>query len=191
MKYHSDHISNPSMYTDDHFGDLFRYGLVSPLVEDDAAIQKAFQSESSLATAVPMIDLKNDDPKGKHRLQWNKSLGRFFGSLLKDDKIQGIVYDITIDRVLTYIKSDPEGADELTHKFAEYIVGEIGSKAYEENIQFSITSMINTEKRPNISLIVRAQLKESLEHFLLILHQIVPSVSFSIIIPPHAIISPS
>ena len=149
---HHSEKSSPEFYRNDHFADLFRYGLVSPLVADNESIQHACRTECMLGSSMPIVKFYKNDPLGKERAQWNRSLGRFFDSLLKDDKIQGIVYDITISRVLQYIKSDSDlEADDLAHKFAEYIVREIGSKAYEENIQFSIKSMIMTEKRPNIS----------------------------------------
>jgi hypothetical protein len=157
MKYHSGVRSRPSMYCEDNFGNLFRYGLVSPIVADNDAIATAYTGESSLATAIPTIHFFKDDPLGKKRLQWNKYLSRFFGSLLNDDNIQEIVYEITESRVLSYIRDNPEVGDDLTHKFAEYIVREIGQKAYEENIRFSVTSMIKTEKRPNISLMELAR----------------------------------
>jgi len=153
MKYHSNNVIKPAEFADDTFRDLFMYGLVSPIVADNDAIQTAYRKESALATSIPMIHFFKDDPLGKKRLQWSKFLNRFFGALLIDNNIQKLVYEITEARLLEYIKADSEDTDGLSHKFAEYIVREIGSKTYNEIIQFSITSMINIEKRPDISLI--------------------------------------
>ena len=118
------------------------------------AIKSAFQSECELLCSVPMIDLKLDDPLGKKRLQWNKNLRRFFNSLLEDDHILTVVYEITERMILDYLQNNPDGGsiDEVSQKFSEYIVREIGSAAYESKIRFSIQAMINVEKRPLIPL---------------------------------------
>ena len=63
---------------------------------------------------------------------------------------------------------DPATAnDPLTHQFAEYLIKEIGSQVYEGKIRYSISAMINTEKRPNIDLfqIVRQVSKMHPEYF--------------------------
>lgn len=153
IKYHSNNVIKPHEYKEDTFGDLFRYGLVSPIVADNDAIQTAYNKESALATSMPMIHFFKDDPLGKKRLQWSKFLNKFFGALLIDNNIQKIVYEVTEKKLLEYIRADSDDTDGLSHKFAEYIVREIGSKTFNEIIQFSITSMINIEKRPDISLI--------------------------------------
>jgi HEPN domain-containing protein len=88
---------------------------------------------------------------GKKRLQWNKYLKSYFSKLLEDNNIQNLVYEITEEMILSYIYNDSEGCDELTKKFAGYIIKEIGSEAYESRIRFSITSMIRMQKRPKIS----------------------------------------
>ena len=46
----------------------------------------------------------------------------------------------------------PDGTDALTKKFGEYMIKEIGNQAFEEKIKYSITAMINLEKRPQISI---------------------------------------
>jgi len=152
--YHNASRSNPNHYQTDHFRELFSFGLVSPIVANQDAIKSAFQSECELMCSVPMIDLKLDDPLGKKRLQWNKKLRRFFNSLLDDDHILTIVYEMTERMILDYLHNNPDGApiDEVSQKFSEYIVREIGSAAYESKIRFSIQAMINVEKRPLIPL---------------------------------------
>lgn len=149
--YHSNHKSNPENYKVDSFAELFSYGLISPILANNETITKSFDYEKSLGCSMPMFDLNLNDPMGKQRLQWNKYLRRYFTNLLENDNIQKLVYDITERKILSYIYQDPEGCDELTRQFAEYIIKEIGSEAYESKIRFSITAMINMQKRPKIS----------------------------------------
>lgn len=165
--FHSDKHSDPTAYSRDTFKELFSYGFVSPVVVNLETIYRAFARETQLSCALPLIKLTLDDPLGEKRLDWNKYLQRYFDSLLHDHNIQDIVYQITEDLLLKYIYEDPAGSDELTRKFAEYMIKEIGSQAYESKIRYSIEAMINTEKRPNISNVevIRQVSKIYPEHF--------------------------
>jgi len=152
MVYQSKNNSSPDKYTEDHFKELFSGGLVSPVLINQESIIEAYKTEALLATAVPVFEVFVNDPLGKKRMQWNNYLRKYFAALLGDNNIQNMVYTITEGLILKYINSDPDcDHDELTSTFAEYIVKEIGSEAYESKIRYSITAMINTEKRPHIS----------------------------------------
>lgn len=168
MGYNSANKSNPNLYKEDNFKELFSYGLVSPILVNSETINNAFDDEIKLACAIPMIDMIVDDPQGKKRMKWNKFLNLFFSHLLIDENIQNIVYNITETEIIKYIDSDHVTTnDPLTRKFAEYLIKEIGSQVYEEKIKFSISAMINTEKRPNIDLfqVSRHICKMHPEHF--------------------------
>lgn len=151
--FHSRNHSNPCMYKIDSFKDLFCFGLLSPTTTDNNSVRKALDNESSLSCALPLFDFVIDDPLGKKRLQWNNYLKNYFNSLLANDNIQNMVNQITVDELTKYIQNDPESNDEITKQFAEYMVKEIGNEAYESKIKYSISAMINIEKRPLISLV--------------------------------------
>jgi len=152
MKYQSGKVSKPSMYANDGFGDLFRYGLSSPMVADQDAIVKAYDAETCLATSLAIIQPVKDDPLNKKRRQWNRFLRSFHNALLRDGSVQDMVYTTTKTLLLDYLREMNDG-DDLSHKFAEYCVNEIGQKTFDETIRGSITSTINAAKRPNVTLI--------------------------------------
>lgn len=152
LNYNITHKINPANFKEDGIKELFSYGLVSPVFIDNQTIRNTFIKEIELGLSVPMIDLIIDDPLGKKRAQWNRNLQGYFAKLLADDNIHKIIHDITEKLLLEYIYNDPEGTDDLTKKFAEYMIKEIGNEAYESKIKYSITAMINIEKRPQVSI---------------------------------------
>jgi GTP-binding protein EngB required for normal cell division len=147
-------MSNPLHYKVDGIKELFSYGLVSPIFIDNTTIRSTFRKEIMLATATPLVELYIDDPLGKKRSQWNRYLNAYFSRLLADDNIHNIVHDITEKLLLEYIYNDSDtgGFDDLTKKFAEYMIKEIGNSAFESKIKYSITATLNLEKRPHISI---------------------------------------
>ncbi len=145
-------LSNPNEYKVDGIKELFSYGLVSPVFIDNETITNIFDKEINLALSVPLINIFIDDPLGKKRAQWNRHLNSYFSKLLNDDNIHKTIHDITEKLLLEYIYSDPEGYDDLTKKFAEYMIKEIGNEAYESKIKYSITATLNLEKRPQVSI---------------------------------------
>lgn len=151
FSYNINHKSNPSNYKEDGIKELFSYGLVSPVFLDNQTITDTFTKEIELGLSVPMIDLYINDPLGKKRAQWNRYLNGYFTRLLADDNIHKIVHDVTEKLLLEYIYNDVEGSDDLTKKFAEYMIKEIGNEAYESKIKYSITAMLNIERRPQVS----------------------------------------
>lgn len=141
-----------SVLQDDHFKELFSYGFVSPIVVSNETLKRAFDDEYTLLQSIGLIKLYIDDPLGKKRLKWNRSLQKFFQSLTHEGYIQDIIYKTTERMIIEYIQTDPEANDDLTIKFSEYMLKEIGTTTYTENIRFGIQSMINAEKRPNVLL---------------------------------------
>lgn len=145
-------MSKPSDYTKDAIKELFSYGLLSVVFLDNITLQNATKNEEKLALILPMIELYANDPLGKNRTESNKMLNRCFTKLLKDDSIHKMIRDITEQQLLKYIQEDTDNCDELTRKFAEFMITAIGDEAYESKIKYSITAMLNLEKRPQISL---------------------------------------
>ena len=99
-----------------------------------------------------MISFKPDDNLGLKRKEWSDQLHTYISKLLKDDTIHKIIKDNTLKLLLEYIYSDPDCTDAISRKFAEYMVEEIGNEAFESKIKYSITAMLNLEKRPNVSI---------------------------------------
>lgn len=151
--FHSGNHSNPTMYIKDSFKELFCFGLLSPTTTDLNSVNRAFSNECTLSCTLPLFDFVIDDPLGKKRLQWNNYLKSYFNSLLANDLIQNLVHQITVDELTQYIQGDPDTNDEITKQFTEYMVRQIGNEAYQSNIKYSISAMINIEKRPLISLV--------------------------------------
>jgi hypothetical protein len=152
FSYNITHRSNPSNYKIDGIKELFSYGIVSPIPIDNQTITDTFANEIELALSVPMIDLFIDDAQGKKRTLWNRYLNGYFSRLLADDNIHRIVHDVTEKLLIEYIYNDVDGADDLTKKFAEYMIKEIGNEAYESKIKYSVTAMLNIERRPQVSI---------------------------------------
>lgn len=151
MNFNSKQMVNPSDYAVDSMKEMFSFSLVSPHFITSETIKKAYNNEISLATTIPMIDPHLDDPLGKKRAQFNRKLNVYFSKLLKDDVIHKIVHDVTVKQMLQYIYRDPETHDELSKKFAEYVINEISNEVYETKIKYGVTAMLNLEKRPRAS----------------------------------------
>jgi len=147
----------PKIYRIDGVKELFSYGFVSTVFIDNHILRENVSNEISLATTVPMISIHIDDPLGKKRLNWNRYLNSYFSRLLADDNIHKIVHDVTQRLLMEYIYRDLDDSaqdanNELTRKFAEYMIGVIGNEAYESNIKYAVTALINLERRPQVSL---------------------------------------
>ena len=167
LRYNSDTKTNPQWYKEDTFKGLFNYGLMSATFVDNQTLTEVYNNERGLGTSIPMAQLYINDPLGKKRLQWHRYLNQYFSQLLNNDTLQTIVHDTTLKLLLEYIHADPECQNELTKQFAEYMVKEISNETYESKIKYSITAMINIEKRPQVSLfeICRYLFQYYPEHF--------------------------
>lgn len=151
MSYNHNNRSNPADYKEDGIKKLFSYGLVSPVFVDNQTMSAIFDKEVSMAMSIPMFDIYINDPLGKKRANWGKYLNAYFAKLLNDDAIHKMIHDITEKLLLEYIYDDSEGYDDVTKKFAEFMIKEIGNEAYESHIKYSITATLNLEKRPQVS----------------------------------------
>ena len=148
--YHSRHHSNPHTYKVDQFKE-FSSGLLSPGAQGSGAMMKALDNEALLGCVHPLLEFVDNDPLSKKRMQWNRYLKTYFNGLLQDDNIVKMVRKITVEKLTEYIHNDPEGCDDVTKKFAEYMIKEISDEAFDASIKGSITASITVEKRPNIA----------------------------------------
>lgn len=154
-------------YENDNFKQLFNYGQVSPIIMNNSTVCEAFTREMSMAMSTSCFEFVIIDPLNKRRNEWIKNVQKYFSGLLTDNKIQDIVYNITTTNVIKFINGDAD-CNELTQKFTEYLIKEISHEVYEDKIKYSISSMINIEKRPNISIyeIGRHLVKMHEDHFI-------------------------
>ena len=156
-------------YENDDFKSLFDFGQLSPVIVNNLTVGEALDKEMGIGTLIPCFNFIVDDPLNKKRNEWIKNIQKYFMGLLNDNKIQDIVFNITTKNIIRYINGDQDShSNQLTNKFTEYIIKEISHEIYEDKIKYSITSMINIEKRPNISLheICRYLIKMYEEHFI-------------------------
>jgi Ni2+-binding GTPase involved in maturation of urease and hydrogenase len=152
INFHSRHHSTPAIYKTDKFKELFCFGLLAPIPIDNESVKKAFDDETMLACTLPLFDPVVDDPLGTKRLKWIKYLKTHINNLLAKDNIQNVVHKITTEKLIEYVHNDPDGCDDATKRFAEYVIKEISNEVYGSTIKFSIGSNINIEKRPLIKL---------------------------------------
>jgi hypothetical protein len=148
--FHHQHQTKPQNFKIDGIKELFSYGPL-PLYTDTPTVDGLIKNEQQLAACLNMIAPVVDDPNNIKKVRWNKYLNAYFSKLLADDTIHKIIYDITKDSLLQFINSDVIDNDEITKKFAEYMIDEISSTAFESHIKYSITAILSLEMRPDIS----------------------------------------
>lgn len=141
----------PNDYQGNDFADMFGFGSVSPIVVSNDTITRAFDKEQIIAASMDAFHFVVDEHSARNRARWYRDLRRFFARMLTNDEMVNQVYKITRGQIMTYIQEDPDGADDVALKFAEYIVDEIGSRAYADNIRYSVEAQINLEKRPKVN----------------------------------------
>lgn len=151
MYLNSTHKTKPSDFKIDGIKELFSFGLVSPTFIDNNTIKKSYDNEIKLSLGTQMIDVYIDDPQARKRSHWYKYLNNYFTKLMENNNIHKIVCDITEKSLLEYICNDSEGYDEITKKFAEYMIKEI-HKQSNETIGDINMAIINLERRPQIFL---------------------------------------
>lgn len=134
------------------FRKLFSYGMGSPIFIDNKIINDHYQKELHLASCLHLFEPMINDNLGNQRTQWNKNLHEYFAALLENDNIHHIIKKITFSELGKYICSSRDFADPSSKKFAEYMINEIGNEAFESHIKYSITAMLNIEKRPQVSI---------------------------------------
>ncbi len=136
----------------DSFKQLFSYGSGSPIFIDNVNLNETYDNEMKLGLVLSLIQPYINDNLGLKRIKWNRKLNLYFSKLLKDDTIHKIVKSVTVRLLLEFISLEAEFDNPINKKFAEYMINEIGNEAFESKIGFSITAMLNLEKRPNVSI---------------------------------------
>ena len=96
------------------------------------------------------FELKVDDPLCKKKMAWMKYLEKYFDSLQNRGYLQNKVYEITEKMLIEYINHTND--DKITKKFTSFIIKEIGQKAFEEKMRYSIETLINIEQKPNVKI---------------------------------------
>ena len=134
------------------FSNLFSYGLVSPVAINNEVLQSAFDKIKMIGICMTMIEPVIDDSLSEKKTDWVIKLNKCFNVLLENNSIHIILQDTTEKMLLEYIYENQESCDEITKKFAEYMIKEISNEAYESKIKFSIECLINMEKRPDVSM---------------------------------------
>lgn len=147
------HVKNTTVAQElsdmDDVHEMLNSGLISPLGMNDHTLQKAYEKEITIATLMPIFELKVDDPHNIKKMAWNKYLEKYFSSLQQSSVLQNQVYSITERMLLEYINNDNN--DEISKHFTEYIIRNIGQNAFEEKMRYSIGSLVNIEQRPYVS----------------------------------------
>jgi hypothetical protein len=136
----------------DDFKQLFNYGVKSPMFVDNTNLNKTYNNEVTLGLTLSLVKPYINDNLGSKRVNWNKQLNTHISKLLKDDNIHKIIKSVTNELLLEYIYRETEFDDPISKKFAEYMIKEISSESFESKIKYSITAMLNLEKRPYVSL---------------------------------------
>lgn len=134
----------------DDIHEMLNSGLISPIHLDCQSIKNAYIKESQLAILMSAFVVKIDDPLNKKKMAWIKYLERYFSSLQNRGYLQNKVYEITEKMLISYVNNAND--DEITKKFTEYIIREIGQKAFEDKMRYSIETLINNEQRPNVKM---------------------------------------
>lgn len=164
------HVQNGTIAADltttDNLHEMLNTGLISPITLNNETLQKAYKNEATIASLLPVFELKVDDPLNTKKLAWNKYLEQYFSSLQNSNILQNKVYEITEEMLLQYINpSDINDLDstnpleieqrstsELSKHFTEYIVRNIGQTAFEDKMRYSISCLVNIEQRPYVSI---------------------------------------
>lgn len=147
------HVQNgtvaPDIVKNSDLHEMLNSGLISPITLNNETLQTAYNKESTIASLLPVFQLKVDDPLNTKKLAWIKYIEQYFSSLQNSNILLDSVYDITETMLLDYINA---GGDELSKHFTEYIVKNIGQTAFEEKMRYSISCLVNIEQRPCVNI---------------------------------------
>jgi GTP-binding protein EngB required for normal cell division len=148
------HVQNGTvakdLVVDDELHDMMNCGLISPISLTNETLKKAYEKECILSTLMPTFDFEVDDPLNKKKIAWVKYLEKYFISLQNGNVLQDQVYKITETMLLDYINNSND--DEISKRFTEYMIKDIGIKAFEEKMRYSLNALINIEQRPNVNM---------------------------------------
>ena len=137
------------LVVDDEMHDMMNCGLLSPISLNNETLKKAYEKECILSTLMPTFEFSMDDPLNKKKMAWIKYLEKYFAALQNENMLQDQVYNITETMLLDYINNDN---DEISKRFTEYMIRDIGIKAFEEKMRYSLNALINIEQRPNVNM---------------------------------------
>lgn len=147
--YHHNNCTKIQNLRENKFHDIFSNNNLyqSSLSEN---IKKAFRNEIDLSMMFNVFEF-NFNVEVTKKLDWKSYVSKYFNSLHSDNKLQDIVYTITENMIIEYITTSSI-EDEVTVKFSEYLVKEIGKKSYAADIKYSINNLIKIEEEPNINM---------------------------------------
>lgn len=148
------HVQNGTIAKDlvieDELHDMMNCGLISPISLNNESLKKAYDKESVLSALMPTFEFEVDDPLNKKKMSWIKYLEKYFTALQNGNILQDQVYKITESMLLDYINYNND--DDISKKFTEYMIKDIGIKAFEEKMRYSLNALINIEQRPNVNM---------------------------------------
>ncbi len=149
------HVKNGTVAKDlvieDELHDMMNCGLISPMSLNDEKLKKAYEKESVLSALMPAFEFIVDDSLNKKKIAWVKYLEKYFTALQNGNILQDQVYKITESMLLDYINNNND--DEISKRFTEYMIKDIGIKAFEEKMRYSLNALINIEQRPNVNML--------------------------------------
>lgn len=142
--------AEPVMYMKNRFRRLFSGGLISAVNINNENIRMAETYEQALDLTCSMVEFIVEDNNGIERMEWIEKLHNKFENILINDNVQDIVYQTTEHELLSYIARNVQKDDDLSIKFSEYIIKQIGQESYQSTIKQSIGQLLKTEERPNM-----------------------------------------
>lgn len=116
----------------------------------ETEFRRAYKNETDLAMMLGVFHFNAKvDPSEKKK--WREYIERYSTTLQNDNTLQDLIYNITEKLIIEHITSS-NITDDVTIKFAEFLVRDIGSKSYESNIKYSINNLIKLEELPHINI---------------------------------------
>lgn len=121
--------------------EIFEKGMVSQSNIEAEKFETAYQNECKLMTfaASFKFDVNND---GKN--DWKRQSKKYITSLLNEDFLQNNFYKITETMLIEYINRGVD--DDLSKRFTENMIKEIGNKAFQDKIKYSIGVIAEIEQ---------------------------------------------
>lgn len=132
--------------------EMLNSGFISSITLNDETLREAYKKEITIASLLPVFELKIDDPLNTKKMAWMKYLETYFSSLQSSNILQNKVYEITEQMLLKYIIDDCDENNNISKHFAEYIIRNIGQTAFEEKMRYSIGALVNIEQRPYVNI---------------------------------------
>lgn len=148
--YHAENLTIASSLIDkEGIDDMLNSGYLSQIPINNETLNNAFENDCNLSSLMKCFELKIDDANESKKKKWIDYVEKYFSSLLDNLKLQNMIYETTEDMIIEYINT--ENDDDVSAKFADYMIKKIGRKVFEEKIRYCINSLILIEKRPYVS----------------------------------------